>query len=161
MALKVQAAADGVEMTIKPRINWLSLFALPSVVFILFGVGIDPALEDLGGHSQPASNGRDGFSIALFGGIAVSILFSLVRMVFGSERLTVATRTLEIHSRIFGWSASERSFPNSVVENLRYEEWSGGRSGIENAIRFECAGETVTFARQLDRSPLIGLRPTK
>jgi hypothetical protein len=54
---------------------------------------------------------------------------------------------VEIQSLLIGVSTSRKEFNNQSIQNLRYEEWSAGRGGRQNGIRFEYDGKTVTFAR--------------
>lgn len=79
-----------------------------------------------------------------------SIAFVLYRVkdVFGYAIVAVSPSTLTVRSVVLGFVTSLKEFDNNLVRNLRYEEWSGGRAGQQNDIRFEYDSKTVTFARQ-------------
>ncbi|MFP5236031.1 MAG: hypothetical protein ACLGSD_09010 [Acidobacteriota bacterium] len=135
---------------IGPRINWLGLFTALLLILIVFGVGISPAWNGLT-HAAREGQNPIGYilGLAALSGIVLFVAYNIALAVFGSELIVVTSSDLEIQSRVIGRVRSQRSFPNSTIENLRYEEWWSGARGTprQQGIRFECVGETVTFAR--------------
>lgn len=153
MTVKVQTLADGLQLTVRPVINWLILCSQLLVALILFGVGLEPTLEQMRfGSVQAGDTTGKGVIALIFAAILVLVLYNCLKMLLGYERVIVRRSELLIQSWLAGVNLSARTFPNNTVENLRYEEWSGGRAGQQRAIRFESAGETVTFGRQADSS---------
>ena len=92
------------------------------------------------------------FGLLVISAMAVFNLYAIFKMVFFSEVIVLNQTSLEIQRWLFAFNLSRRSFPNSTIENLRYDEWSGGKAGTQNGIRFESTGETFTFARQATHS---------
>jgi hypothetical protein len=137
-------------VSIGPRLNWLGLCTAFLLLLILCGAGIAPAVEGL---SQSLREGRSPFGYVLgivaLAVIALFVLYNISLMLFGSETTVIDSSDLEIQNRLLGRVRSRRKFPNSTVENLRYEKWWSGARGtpMEHGIRFECVGETITFAR--------------
>jgi hypothetical protein len=130
-------------------VNWLSLLTAVLLMSILWGVGIAPALEGL---RVALHTGRNIFGyilgIVALSGISIFVAYGIFLNLFGSEPVVISSKDLEIQSLILGLIRSRRSFPNSTVENLRYDEWPGVRgAGMQHGIRFECVGETVSFAQ--------------
>jgi hypothetical protein len=153
MTLKVESAPGALRIRVRPRINWLILFSALLVLFIITGAGLVPAWDRLGTTVHIGGNlGGPILSLLILSAMAIANLYAIAKMLFASELIVVDQITLEIQKWLFSFNLSQRSFPNSTIENLRYDEWSGGRAGTQNGIRFECAGETVTFARQATHS---------
>jgi hypothetical protein len=149
MTLKVEIAAGAVCMRVRPRINWLILCASLLTLLIIVGAGLTPGRDRLNATIQRrGSIGSSIFGLLVLSAMAILNLYAIFRMTFFSEAIILNQASLEIQRRLFVLNLSQRSFPNSTIENLRYDEWSGGRAGTQNAIRFESAGETFTFARQ-------------
>jgi hypothetical protein len=149
MTLKVETAPGSLRIRVSPRINWLILFSALLILLIIAGAGLMPAWARLGATiHNGGSIGGPILSLLILSAMAIVNIYAVVNMLFASELIVLDQTTLEIQKWLFSFSLSERSFPNCTIENLRYDEWSGGRSGLQNGIRFECAGETVTFARQ-------------
>lgn len=121
------------------------------VILILYGVGISPALKGLK-HGIATGGSLGGYILGI---IACSVLISLIVYVqldnfFGSEAITVSPTDLTIQWLVCGTVRSQRELPNSTIEQLRCERWPGPRgTGMQNGIRFECVGETITFAQNL------------
>jgi hypothetical protein len=148
MTTQHEKIGGGLEFVIGPRVNWLGLLTGLLLVSIVFGVGIAPTWDGLLSaiHSGQSAAGYIAGLLALCA-LLVFLVVLLVLNLFGSEQIIVDSKDLEIRLLIFGYQRSERSFPNSTVENLRYEEWPGPRgAGMQHGLRFECVGETVTFA---------------
>jgi hypothetical protein len=138
---------------VRPRINWLILFSALLILLIITGVGLIPAWARLAATIHDGGSiGGPILSLLILSAMAIVNIYAVVSMLFASELVVLDQTTLEIQKWLFSFRLSERSFPNSTIENLRYDEWSGGRSGMQNGIRFDCAGETVTFARQATHS---------
>jgi hypothetical protein len=149
MAIRQERVGDALKLVIGPRVNWLGLLTAFLLLSILWGVGIAPAWDGLRVALQ---TGRSTLGyilgITALSAIALFVAYSVLRSLFGSELVVVSSTNFEIQSSVFGFTRSQRSFPNSTVENLRYEEWPGARgAGMQHGIRFECVGETVTFAQ--------------
>ena len=140
-------------MRVRPRINWLILCASFLVLFIIVGAGLLPGWDRLNAtvHSG-GSIGAPIFDLLVISAMAVFNLQVIFKMLFFAEIIVLNEASLEIQKRLFAFKLSQRNFPNSTIENLRYDEWSGGRAGTQNCIRFESAGETLTFARQATHS---------
>jgi hypothetical protein len=79
-------------------------------------------------------------------------LYVTLKALFYFEIVTVTADDLRIQGHLLSVTFSNQMYQNSSISELRYEEWSGGRSGTQNGIRFLCNGQTVTFARQADTS---------
>ena len=153
MSIKVSKSPENTEITVRPVINWLTLLSTLLVAFIVFGVGLGPMLDRIRARTHDFSDTAGLVTIALiFGAVLLAILYSDAKMAFGFEKIFVSGTELRIDSWLLGLNLSKRSFPNNTVENLRYEEWPGGRAGTQRAIRFESAGETIDFGRQADTS---------
>jgi hypothetical protein len=153
MTLKVETAQGALRLMVRPRINWLILFSTLLVLFIIAGAGLVPALDRLNAAIQNGgTTGGPIFGLIILSAMAILNLYVVLRMILYSEHIILNQTTLEIQRWLFIFSLSQRIFPNSTMENLRYDEWSGGRAGTQNAIRFESAGETITFARQATHS---------
>ncbi len=149
MAIKRNKAGDTLTLRVGPRVNWLGLFTAVAVLLILWGVGTEPAISGL---MNALGSGRSigGYLLGIAALCALSLLIAYVLLLnlFGSEVISVGPTDLEIQSLVCGLNRSKRSVPNSTVENLRYEEWPGPRgAGMQHGIRFDCVGETVTFAQ--------------
>jgi len=150
LAFKLSRTGDSLVVSIGPRVKWLGLCSAFLLLLILCGAGIAPAL---GGLSQSLRTGRSPFGyvlgIAALAVIALFVLYNISLMLFGSEVIVINSSDLEIQTRLFGRVRSRRLFPNSTVEKLRCEKWWSGARGtpMEHGIRFECVGETITFAR--------------
>lgn len=153
MTLKIETAPRSVRIKVRPRINWLILFSALLVLLIITGAGLLPAAARLATTIHDGGSiGGPILSLLILSAIAIANIYWVANMLFASELIVVDQTTLEIQKWLFSFRVSDRSFPNSTIENLRYDAWSGGRSGMQNGIRFECAGETVTFARQANHS---------
>jgi hypothetical protein len=140
MPLTINHLDSNSRLSIGPEIdlqNGLVLF------FQLFGLG----LATLVFLSLAPSSTR--IAILLFASIP---FYFWARFWFGRDVVTVTKSSLVIASSLFGFVFSTSEYENSTVRRLRYEEWSGGRSGRQNAIRFESDGLTITFARQAGSS---------
>jgi hypothetical protein len=149
MAIRQERVGDALKLVIGPRVNWLGLLTAFLLLSILFGVGIAPAWDGL---NVALETGRStvGYilGITALSAIVLFVAYGILLNFFGSELIVVSSTNLEIQSSVFGFTRSQRSFPNSTVENLRYEEWPGARgAGMQHGIRFECVGVTVTFAQ--------------
>jgi hypothetical protein len=150
MTLTVETAPGLVRIRVRPRINWLRLCYSLLILVIIAGAGLTPASTRLGAAIRSGSSmGRPILSVLFLLGMAIVNIYAIANMLFASELIALDQTTLEIQKWLFSVSLSERSFPNSTIENLRYEEWGGGRSGMQNGIRFESAGETVTLLDRL------------
>ncbi|MGO9940142.1 MAG: hypothetical protein ACLPH3_20945 [Terracidiphilus sp.] len=133
--------------------NWLILLSSLLILSIIIGAGLLPAWERFDAILRSGKSVGDPiFRLLILGAMAIVNLYAVFNMLFSSELIVLNQTTLEIQRWLFRMNLSQRSFPNSTVENLRYDEWSGGRAGMQNGIRFESAGETVTFARQITGS---------
>jgi hypothetical protein len=153
MTLKVEIAAGEVSLRVRPRINWLILCSSFLVLFIIVGAGLLPGWERLNATVHSAGSvGAPIFGLLVISAMAVFNLYAIFKMVFFSEIVVLNQASLEIQKWLFAFKMSQRSFPNSTIENLRYDEWSRGRAGTQSGIRFESAGETLTFARQATHS---------
>jgi hypothetical protein len=153
MTLKVESAAGTLRIRVRPRINWLILFSTLLVLFIICGAGLSPAWARLESTQHAGGNiGGPILSLLVLSAMAIGTIYAIANMLFSSELVVLNQTTLEIQRSLLSINLSDRSFPNSTIENLRYDEWSGGRAGMQNGVRFECVGETITFARQATHS---------
>jgi len=153
MTLKVKSAPGSLRARVRPRINWLILLSTFLVLFIIYGAGLSPAWARLEATQHAGGNiGGPTLSLLVLSVMAIGSIYAIAKMLFSSEIVVLNQTTLEVQRLLPSFSLSDRSFPNSTIENLRYDEWAGGRAGMQNGIRFECAGETVTFARQATHS---------
>jgi len=78
-------------------------------------------------------------------------LYSLLWALFGYTRVAVTGSQLTTESVLFGLTYGHKKFKNDSIKALRYEEWSGGRSGRQNGVRFSYFGSLVTIARNADK----------
>lgn len=149
MTLKIETSPGILRIRVRPRINWLTLFSTLLILFIIFGAGLIPAWARLEAMQHAGGNiGGPILSLLVLSAMAIGTIYATAAMLFSSELVVLNQTTLEIQRSLISFNVSDRNFPNSTIENLRYDEWGGGRAGMQNGIRFECAGETVTFARQ-------------
>lgn len=138
---------------IRPRINWLILFSSLLILLIIIGAGLLPAWERFEAILRSGKSiGDPILRLLILGAVAIVNLYAVFNMLFSSEHIVLSQTTLEIQRWLFTINLSQRSFPNSTIENLRYDVWGGGKAGMQNGIRFESVGETVTFARQVRES---------
>jgi hypothetical protein len=147
-----EKVGDSLKITIGPRVRWLGVFTVLALISILSGVGVSPAYSGLKlALNNGGSIGGYIIGIAACAGLILFLLYSLILNLFGSEMITVSSTELELQWLICGFVRSKRSFPNSTVEKLRFEEWAGRArgDGMHSGIRFDCVGETVTFAGDL------------
>jgi hypothetical protein len=149
MALRIEVSNGILRSKIRPRISWTTLPFLLLFLWIVIGSGLLPASTRL----QAAMQNNYGvgdivFRLLIYLSTAIAGLYVFLRMFFGSDVVILSQTTLEIQRWIFRLSLTQRSFPNSTVNNLRYVEWRVSRFGMQRAICFESAGKTVTFARQ-------------
>jgi hypothetical protein len=152
MNIASDGAGDSLKIELGPRVNWLGAATAILLVMILFGVGIIPLFDRLK-LAIDAGGGVVGYGlgILIFSCLVLLVSAGLLANLFGSEVITVSPVELRIEWLICGFVRSQRSFPNSTVAKLRYERWTSGArgDGMHNGIRFDCVGETVTFARDL------------
>lgn len=133
------------------RTRWLGAFTSVLLILILCGVGLVPAFNGLR-HAINTSWSLGGYILGIAACLALIllILYGLLFNLFEIEIITVSPTNLQIESWICGFVQSQRDFPNSTIEKLQYESWPGPRgAGMQNGIRFDCVGETVTFAENL------------
>jgi hypothetical protein len=148
MSIKTERDGNTLMLRVRSRINWLALIAVPLLLAMMWGIGIEPAWEGLtDGLRTGRSIGGYVLGLPVASAIFLFLLYVLLLELFGAELIVITPADLEIQSLVFGVIRSRRSIPNSTVEKLRYEEWPGPyRDGTDNGLRFECVGETVTFA---------------
>jgi hypothetical protein len=149
-----ERVGDSLRFAVGPRVNWLGVFTAALLILILFGAGIGPAFDGL--RSAIVTGGSLGgyiLGIAACSALILLVLYSLLLNLFGTEIITVSSTDLQIQSLICGFVRSQREFPNSTVEKLRYEQWAGRArgEGMHSCILFDCVGETVTFAQDLSQ----------
>ncbi len=151
MIIVRERVGDSLRLKVAPSVNWLGVLTGLAVILILSGVGIAPAFNGL--KLAIATRGSLGGYILGITACSVLILivfYNVLLNLFGSEIVSVSSTDLQIESAICGFVRSQRVFPNSTVERLRYERWPGPRgAGLQHGIRFDCVGETVTFAQNL------------
>jgi hypothetical protein len=145
MAIHIREKKGDLEVAVRPRINWLVLFYLLFLIATIAIVIVDRVRT---AENTGNSIGLPAFRFVFLSAIAVFSTYCVLRMLFGSDVVILNQTELKIQRRIFSFQLTEQSYPNSTVINLRYDEWSGGRWGTRNAVRFESAGKTVSFARQ-------------
>jgi hypothetical protein len=151
MTIKQENVGGLLRLSIGPKVNWLGLFTALAVILIVSGVGFGPAWEGL---VLTFNTGRSpgGFVLGIIACAAIDLflIYGILLNLAGTELILVSSKDLETRFLICGFVRSQRSFPNSTVEKLRYEQWPGPRgAGMQSAIRFDCVGETVTFARNV------------
>lgn len=151
MKLAAERVGNSLKISIGPVVSWLGVLTALLVIMILSGVGLIPAIDGLKrAITTGKSLGGYVLGIAACAGLILFVLYGLLLNLFGSETVTVSPTELQIQWLICGFMRSQQDFPNSTIEKLRYESWPGPRgAGIQNAIRFDCVGETVTFAQNL------------
>ena len=134
-----EKVGDSLRITVGPRVNWLGVVTALAVILILCGVGITPAYDGL--KVAMITGGSVGgyiLGIIVCSGLILLIVYGLLLNLFGSETITVSSTELQIRWMIGGFVRTQRDFPNSTVEKLRYERWPGPRgSGMQNGIRFD------------------------
>jgi hypothetical protein len=151
MRIALERVGNLHRVSIGPRVNWLGVLTALLVVMILCGAGLIPAFGGLK-HAITTGKSLGGYvlGIAACAGLILLVLYSLLLNLFESETVAVSPTELQIQWLILGYVRSQREFPNSTVEKLRYESWPGSRgAGMQNGIRFDCVGETITFAQDL------------
>jgi hypothetical protein len=65
------------------------------------------------------SIGSSIFGLLVLSAMAILNLYAIFRMTFFSEAIILNQASLEIQRRLFVLNLSQRSFPNSTIENLR------------------------------------------
>jgi hypothetical protein len=149
MTLKIETIPGTLRIRVRPRINWLVFFSTLLILFIICGAGLSPAWGRLEATQRAGGTfGGPILGLLVLSAMAIGTIYAIAGMLFSSELVVLTQTTLEIQRSLLSFNVSDRNFPNSAIENLRYDEWGGGRAGMQNGIRFECVGETVTFARQ-------------
>jgi hypothetical protein len=125
MTLKIKTSANSVRIKVRPRINWLLLFSALLVFLIIICVGLLPASARLEAAIHDGRGiGSPILSLLILSAMAIANMYGVVNMLFASEFVVLDRTTLEILKRLFSFKLSDRSFPNSTVENLRYDEWA-------------------------------------
>ena len=147
MTLKTDQIAGALHIEIHPRKTWRLIPDLFLVFFwgLLGSIRINRLLDP----EQPHNSSLNSIFIVVLSGVcALYFLYLFLNALFGYDAVAVSPSTLEVQSSLLGLTTSRKEFDNQGVQNLRYEEWSGGRGGTQNGIRFEYNGKTITFARQ-------------
>jgi len=151
MKIVPENVGDSMRISIGPIVSWLGVLTGLLLIMILGGAGLIPAWDGLK-HAINTGKSLGGYvlGIAACAGLILFLLYGLLLNLFGSETVTVSPTELQIQWLISGLVRSQRDFPNSTIEKLRYESWPGPRgAGMQSGIRFDCVGETVTFAQNL------------
>jgi hypothetical protein len=151
MKIVAERFGDSLRTSIGPIVDWLGVLTAVLVIMVLCGGGLIPAFDGLR-HNIATGGSLGGYilGIAACAGLILLVLYSLLLNLFGSETVTVSPTDLQVQWLICGFVRSQRDFPNSTIEQLRYERWPGVRgAGMQNGIRFDCVRETVTFAQNL------------
>lgn len=145
----VQSGA--LELEIRPRKSWRLIFN-----FLFTGMWVVYICASLVGFESRAQIGRSTsealvmVAFALAG--AIWATYVLMKALFYEEIVSVDLIHLTIQGKLLFLVFGEDQYDNPSISNLRYEEWSAGRSGTRTAIRFEHNGETITFAREAGTS---------
>ena len=152
MPIKMTRTGENLTIQVGPdRLAGLAQLAVfAALIFILCGVGIAPAWRGL--ESSLRSGGAAyGYLIAIIGLSALTAFLTWMAFlaVFSYDLVLVNRTELKIQRCALRWIRSRRSFPCSVVEKLRYEVRTGTRY-MNRGIYFDCAGETVEFARGIN-----------
>jgi hypothetical protein len=134
---------------IRPRKTWRLIFN-----FLVVGIWCAYFSAAVSGYNNRTNIHRSsGEAVLIFFFVTAGllwVLFITLKTLFYVEAITVTSSTLSIVGKLFGFQLKDKSYDNATVKNIRYEEWSGGRNGTQNGIRFDYNGQTVTFARQAD-----------
>jgi hypothetical protein len=147
MAIKQEKVNGTLRLCVGPRINWLALFVSLLLLLIIWGAGMEPAFEGfIGALGTTRSIGGYLLGMAALSALSLFLAYGILLNLFGSEVICVTSSELDIQFKTLSWIRSRRSVPNSTVEQLRYEEWPVPRAGVQHGIRFDCVGETTTFA---------------
>lgn len=80
----------------------------------------------------------------------------------GYETVTVAPSTVEVESRLLGFTTSRHHYMNQSIQKLRYEEWfpKKGRAlsrGRTHGVRFEYDGVTHAIAVDAETADCMDL----
>ena len=148
MTLKADHIAGALVLKISPRKSWL-LF--PNLLFLLiwgWGVTYTAPVFLTEWRNHGARVGQTFLWLILTAAMTMLWLYYFARALFGHDTAIVTPSLLGIESTVLTFTTPRKEFDNQTVQNLRYEEWPGGRAGTQSGIRFEYGGETVTFARQ-------------
>jgi hypothetical protein len=148
MASETDYVAGTLHLKIHPRKTW---FILPNLFLVFFwGTLGTRGIHYLLAPSQRHGAGSQSTLFALVSYVCAVYFLYLVfnTLLFGYDLVAVSPSTFDVQSSLLGVTISRKEFDNQAVQNLRYEEWSGGRGGQQNGIRFEHNGKTITFARQ-------------
>lgn len=147
MTIKSQNESGALIVRVGAQGFSLAVLTALLVEAILWGVGIQPAWKGFR-HALHTGQSVGGYILGLIAlsGLAAFLAYLLLLTLFQVEVIILTPTDLEIRTSIFGLIRSHRSVPNTTVEKLRYEEWSAGKAGMQHGLRFECVGETITFA---------------
>jgi hypothetical protein len=142
---------DLVNAEIRPKRTWRLILNV-----VVIGIWCAYAAAAIRGyHNREAIHRTSNQTAVIFAFVAAGFLwvvFTTLKTMFYVETISVTSSTLSIAGTLFGIQLRNKSYDNATVRGLRYAEWSGGRSGMQNAIRFEVNDQTVTFARQADEA---------
>jgi len=151
MSLKTDQIAGALRIEIHPRKSWSLIFDF--MVLAIWGALFYASFVGYENRSHIGRSTSEAIAIlALTMSLFLWSLYATLKALFYYEIVTTTSSTLQIQGHLLSFTTSDQQYTNSLISQLRYEEWSGGRSGTQNGIRFEYNGETVTFARQVDTS---------
>ena len=149
--LKTDTIDGTLHIEIHPRKTWRLIFDFLVVAF--WGAFFYASLLGFSNRANIGRSTAQGLGVVIFTlTVFLWMVYLALKALFYYEGITITPQDILIQGRLLSISISNRQYGNSSVSNLRYEEWSGGRGGTQNGIRFECNTQTVTFARQADTS---------
>jgi hypothetical protein len=82
----------------------------------------------------------------------LAVGYTLAVLFTGKRLLTLTTTTLQIQYVLLGLTVSRKSFENSEIKDIRYEQWQvQSRSGAveQRGIRFEAGSKTYSFGNSM------------
>jgi hypothetical protein len=144
--LKTEQLNDGLRIEIQPRKGWQIIFN-----FLVLALWLGFFWTSLVGFIHRQEFGRStgqsvGAVVLMLCGV-LGFLYITLKALFYYEIVTVTRTTLRIQGNLLSLALSDKTYDNAAVSDLRYQEWSSGRSR-SNGIRFDYNNKLITFARQ-------------
>ncbi len=159
MSIKVDDVGGGRQIRIYQRRTSLPLVLLAIVVSVYAGalLRVFPAYRE---HPPGAAILVGEIPMILL--LVFSTIMANKKWFGGYEMVTVSPSTMEVESRLLGFTTSRHQYMNQTVQKLRYEEWypQKGRAlarARTHGVRFEYDGVTQALAVDAETADCMDL----
>ncbi|HVT98261.1 MAG TPA: hypothetical protein VHE33_12205 [Acidobacteriaceae bacterium] len=159
MSIKVDDVEGSRQIRIYQRRTSIPLVLLAIMVSVYAGALLRffPAYRE---HPPDAAVLVGGIPMILL--LAFSTVMANKKWFGGYQRVTVTPSTMEVESRLLGFTTSRHQYMNQAVRKLRYEEWypQTGRAlarARTHGVRFEYDGVTQAIAVDAESADCMDL----